>query len=95
MNGRSTTFYDDLADDYHLLFFDWDASVLGQGHLLHEMLSPATDPVLDVSCGINGYRRGIAHVQQENAQDSDDQKISEQRLCLDLERISARFAASP
>ena len=50
-----STFYDDLAPLYHLIFADWDASIRWQGRALSDVIrsrwSPS-DRVLDVSCGI-------------------------------------------
>jgi SAM-dependent methyltransferase len=52
-------FYDDLASYYHLLFEDWDASMVRQGDAIAKLirLELAMDPpqrarILDVACGI-------------------------------------------
>jgi SAM-dependent methyltransferase len=56
-------FYDDLADEYHLIFADWDASIAGQGRvitgLLHD-LGLTSGAVLDASCGIGTQAIGLA-----------------------------------
>ncbi len=57
-------FYDDLAEDYHLLFADWKASLAWQAELLErvirEHLGPGPRSVLDCSCGIGTQALGLA-----------------------------------
>ena len=63
-----TAFYDGLADEYHLLFADWDASVRRQGEILDRLIvsrlgiQPGGQPrtVLDCSCGIGTQAIGLA-----------------------------------
>ena len=60
-----TAFYDDLADDYHLNYFDWEASVRRQGkslaRLVRERLGDdGAHTVLDCSCGIGTQAIGLA-----------------------------------
>jgi glycine/sarcosine N-methyltransferase len=62
----SRDFYDDLADDYHLIYPDWDASVERQGVALDSVIggslgeqSGALD-ILDCSCGIGTQALGLA-----------------------------------
>jgi glycine/sarcosine N-methyltransferase len=56
-------FYDELADEYHLIFADWDASIARQARvitgLLHS-LGLASGAVLDASCGIGTQAIGLA-----------------------------------
>jgi SAM-dependent methyltransferase len=56
-------FYDDLADEYHLIFADWDESIAGQARvitgLLHD-LGLTSGAVLDASCGIGTQAIGLA-----------------------------------
>ena len=56
-------FYDDLADEYHLIFADWDASISQQAGviigLLHN-LGVNSGAVLDASCGIGTQAIGLA-----------------------------------
>lgn len=71
-NGSVAGFYDGLAEAYHLLFADWDASVRRQGEILDQLivgqlgavpgLSPgaASRRVLDCSCGIGTQAIGLA-----------------------------------
>lgn len=57
-------FYDDLADDYHLIYSDWDASVRRQGEVLNELIAREVGPgprtVLDAACGIGTQAIGLA-----------------------------------
>ena len=57
-------FYDGLADEYHLLFADWDASVRRQGEILDRLiagrLGPPPHRVLDCACGIGTQALGLA-----------------------------------
>ena len=57
-------FYDGLADEYHLLFADWDASVRRQGAILDRLiagrLGPPPQRVLDCACGIGTQAIGLA-----------------------------------
>ncbi|MEU1511095.1 class I SAM-dependent methyltransferase [Streptomyces sp. NPDC005811] len=62
MSGTEETrrFYDGLADDYHLIYADWDASVRRQGRALDALLGRAGAKVLDCSCGIGTQAVGLA-----------------------------------
>lgn len=57
-------FYDELADDYHLIFADWNTTIARQGALIcgllreHHALTGGT--VLDASCGIGTQALGLA-----------------------------------
>ncbi|MFF4398709.1 class I SAM-dependent methyltransferase [Streptomyces sp. NPDC001480] len=53
-------FYDEPADDYHLIYTDWDASVRRQGDALDALLSQDRAAVLDCSCGIGTQAIGLA-----------------------------------
>jgi glycine/sarcosine N-methyltransferase len=56
-------FYDALANDYHLIFADWDATIAWQADvitgLLHE-LGLTSGSVLDATCGIGTQAIGLA-----------------------------------
>jgi len=61
----STTqrFYDDLADDYHLIFRDWEKAVEDQGRVLDTVIRrrrPAARTLLDCACGIGTQSFGLA-----------------------------------
>jgi glycine/sarcosine N-methyltransferase len=57
-------FYDELAEDYHLIFADWRASLAWQAEVLErairEHLGPGPRSVLDCSCGIGTQAIGLA-----------------------------------
>jgi SAM-dependent methyltransferase len=59
-------FYNAMADDYHLIFADWQASVERQGaaldQLIRRLLPPERYPprVLDCACGIGTQAIGLA-----------------------------------
>ena len=60
----NTSFYDDLAPYYHLLYGDWEASIVQQGEALGALLQAAGvhpgDPLLDAACGIGTQALGLA-----------------------------------
>jgi len=57
-------FYDGLAEDYHLIFEDWDAAIVRQGTVLDRLMRAAGLPVkariLDCACGIGTQALGLA-----------------------------------
>ncbi|MGV9929668.1 class I SAM-dependent methyltransferase [Streptomyces olivaceoviridis] len=53
-------FYDELADDYHLIYSDWDASIRRQGEVLDALIGRDGAAVLDCSCGIGTQAIGLA-----------------------------------
>ncbi|MEV5975066.1 class I SAM-dependent methyltransferase [Streptomyces sp. NPDC051921] len=61
MSERSVAhFYDELADDYHVIYADWDASVRRQGEALDALIGQDRAVVLDCSCGIGTQAIGLA-----------------------------------
>ena len=58
------TFYDELADDYHLNYLDWQGAVRRQRRtlslLIQERLGANARTVLDCSCGIGTQAIGLA-----------------------------------
>jgi 2-polyprenyl-3-methyl-5-hydroxy-6-metoxy-1,4-benzoquinol methylase len=52
-------FYDELAEDYHLIFADWQASIARQAEVLRGLLGDART-VLDAACGIGTQALGLA-----------------------------------
>ncbi|MFI6204814.1 class I SAM-dependent methyltransferase [Streptomyces sp. NPDC051041] len=61
MSGTSVAhFYDDLADDYHLIYADWEASIRRQGDALDALIGRDRAAVLDCSCGIGTQAIGLA-----------------------------------
>ncbi|MCX4399182.1 class I SAM-dependent methyltransferase [Streptomyces sp. NBC_00053] len=53
-------FYDELADDYHLIYPDWNASIRRQGNALDALIGQDRAAVLDCSCGIGTQAIGLA-----------------------------------
>jgi glycine/sarcosine N-methyltransferase len=57
-------FYDELADDYHLIFADWDASIGPQARVITGLLRNThgltSGAVLDASYGIGTQALGLA-----------------------------------
>ncbi|MFH8223681.1 class I SAM-dependent methyltransferase [Streptomyces sp. NPDC018057] len=53
-------FYDELADNYHLIYADWDASIRRQGDALDTLVGRDRVEVLDCSCGIGTQAIGLA-----------------------------------
>ena len=67
MGGASVeSFYDDLADDYHLVYVDWQAAVRRQAAVLDRLLRAELGAgawplaVLDCACGIGTQALGLA-----------------------------------
>src|SRR5215467_12451949 len=58
----TSTFYDDMASAYHLIFDNWDAAIERQQAVLCRLLpSPVvTGVVLDCACGIGTQALGLA-----------------------------------
>jgi SAM-dependent methyltransferase len=60
----ASEFYDGLADEYHLIYLDWEAAVERQGRvldrLIREALGPGRRHVLDCACGIGTQAIGLA-----------------------------------
>ena len=56
------SFYDELAESFHLIFDDWDAAILRQRDVLARLLPvPANGKrVLDCACGIGTQAIGLA-----------------------------------
>ena len=58
------TFYDELAPYYHLLYPDWEASMVRQSHglaaVLQEFGVPPGAPILDAACGIGTQALGLS-----------------------------------
>jgi glycine/sarcosine N-methyltransferase len=64
MDDSVARFYDDLAEHQHLVFADWEASLVWQADVLERViraqLGPAARSVLDCSCGIGTQAIGLA-----------------------------------
>lgn len=64
MGGDIAAFYNELAEDYHLIFEDWDRSIERQASVLGPVLEAragaAPLQVLDCACGIGTQTIGLA-----------------------------------
>ena len=64
MDDSVRGFYDDLAEDYHLIFADWGASMRRQAAALDAViaseLGPGSHAILDCACGIGTQAIGLA-----------------------------------
>ena len=62
--GKVNEFYDEMADFYHLLFQDWDASIQRQAAVLDCVFKECgitiQDVILDCACGIGTQSLGLA-----------------------------------
>lgn len=59
----AAAFYDHLAEDYHLIFADWETAIDRQQAILTRLLAElglARGEVLDASCGIGTQALGLA-----------------------------------
>jgi glycine/sarcosine N-methyltransferase len=58
----TNSFYDELAESYHLIFDDWDGAIRRQRDVLAGLLPAPADckRVLDCSCGIGTQAIGLA-----------------------------------
>jgi SAM-dependent methyltransferase len=66
MSDPIQSFYDDLADYYHLIFEDWDKSMDRQGQILGALLASHAAPgplrILDCACGIGTQSIALARL---------------------------------
>jgi len=64
MAGSISGFYDSFADVYHLVFADWEASMMRQasaiGSILEQECAVAGATVFDCACGIGTQSLGLA-----------------------------------
>jgi glycine/sarcosine N-methyltransferase len=74
MSNQTQQFYDNLADDYHLIFANWKKSVRKQGVTLDKLIKSfgyeSSMDLLDCSCGIGTQAIGLA-LQGYNVQGTD------------------------
>ncbi len=62
MPERILSFYESLADHYHLIFDDWDQAIERQARILNPLLAAQGCPmkILDCACGIGTQALGFA-----------------------------------
>ena len=62
MMNQPDDFYEELASFYHLIFEDWDKSIIQQGEALSKLLPPPNivNPILDCACGIGTQSIALA-----------------------------------
>jgi len=64
MAGQILSFYDDLAEYYHLIFENWDESIERQAKVLGSLLASqgcgTPSKILDCTCGIGTQTIGLA-----------------------------------
>lgn len=67
MKDSVLKFYDEIAEDYHLIFADWNQSILQQAQILDQVIqsklthsTTQTLSLLDCSCGIGTQAIGLA-----------------------------------
>ena len=64
MDDPTGAFYDELAEDYHLIYADWPGSMRRQAaaleRLVQEQLGPGPHAILDCACGIGTQAIGLA-----------------------------------
>ena len=56
---RTRRFYDELAQDYDLIFADWNASVRRQGSVIARLIGEPRQRILDVACGMGTQALGL------------------------------------
>jgi SAM-dependent methyltransferase len=82
-----SSFYDDLAPYYHLLYGDWERSIAEQGKALSSLLCmlgvSVDDPVLDAACGVGTQTLGLARLGYNMAA-SDISRLAVERLQREL-----------
>src|SRR5215211_3501045 len=64
MADELRSFYDDLADDYHLVLADWNRSIVWQSEVLDRLIGDELGAerlsILDCACGIGTQAIGLA-----------------------------------
>lgn len=91
----TSSFYDQLAPRYHLLFTDWEASVRRQGEALAGLLRnegvSQDQPILDAACGIGTQTLGLLEEgYQVSASDISAGALGRLRIELARRRLQAQ-----
>jgi SAM-dependent methyltransferase len=91
-----TSFYDELAPLYHLIYQDWNASIERQGRQLAALIErewPNKTRVLDVACGIGTQAFALAPLgYQVTASDLSAGAIERAKLEAEKRRLPIRFS---
>jgi SAM-dependent methyltransferase len=92
-------FYDELAADYHLNYFDWRQSVRRQGEVLDRLIkaraSGEAGRVLDCTCGIGTQAIGLAlHGYAVTGTDISARSIDRARREVDSFGVSVELAVA-
>jgi SAM-dependent methyltransferase len=99
MRSKAAQFYDPLAEVYHLIFEDWDASMALQAKvvdgLLRTELADRTLRVLDCACGIGTQAIGLAQCgHRVTGSDASAAAVERARREAELRGLEIRFFIS-
>ncbi len=88
-------FYDDLSVHYHLLFGDWDESIVWQGEIVQrvidDLMGSGAKRILDAGCGIGTQALGLAGLgHQVSGSDLSPSAIA--RAKREAERLGRKIA---
>jgi 2-polyprenyl-3-methyl-5-hydroxy-6-metoxy-1,4-benzoquinol methylase len=99
MNNSVLDFYEQLSSNYHLIFADWQSSVLQQAEVLDKLIQnkmqqfPLT--VLDASCGIGTQAIGLAkRGYQVHATDLSPASVERARKAAEAFGVSLTFGVA-
>lgn len=92
-------FYDELSEDYHLIFDDWESAVTGQAKTLDNIIRhfTKTEPVtlLDCACGIGTQAIGLANLgYQVQATDLSPKAVARARVEADRLNVALSFGVA-
>lgn len=87
-------FYDQLAADYHLVYWDWEAAIERQADALDQLIRsacPQAKEILDCSCGIGTQAIGLA-LRGYRVHGTDISERSLDRARKEAERLGAKVS---
>jgi SAM-dependent methyltransferase len=99
MRNEAVEFYDSLAEVYHLIFEDWDASIRRQAKvvdgLLGAQLGDSSLLVLDCACGIGTQAIGLAQCgHRVTGSDVSERAVERAQREAERRRLPIRFLVS-